>query len=101
MSEKQNKHFYIDSDLLDYLKEVKRTHNLSSINQAINLVLKEHKEKSNTNYLKEVKRTHNLSSINQAINLVLKEHKEKSNTKIEVLIKKVVSEVVRELKGGK
>ena len=23
MSEKQNKHFYIDSDLLDYLKEVK------------------------------------------------------------------------------
>ncbi|MDU5211295.1 MAG: hypothetical protein E6441_17065 [Clostridium sp.] len=69
MSEKQNKHFYIDSDLLDYLKEVKRTHNLSSINQAINLVLKEHKEKS--------------------------------NTKIEVLIKKVVSEVVRELKGGK
>ena len=69
MSEKQNKHFYIDSDILDYLKEVKRTHNLSSINQAINLVLKEHKEKS--------------------------------NTKIEVLIKKVVSEVVRELKGGK
>ena len=69
MSEKQNKHFYIDSDLLDYLKEVKRTHNLSSINQAINLVLKEHKEKS--------------------------------NTRIEVLIKKVVSEVVRELKGGK
>ena len=69
MSEKQNKHFYIDSDLLDYLKEVKRTHKLSSINQAINLVLKEHKEKS--------------------------------NTKIEVLIKKVVSEVVRELKGGK
>ena len=48
MSEKQNKHFYIDKDLLDYLKEVKKDNNLSSMNQAINLVLKEHKEKSKT-----------------------------------------------------
>ena len=48
MSEKQNKHFYIDKYLLDYLKEVKENNNLSSMNQAINLVLKEHKEKSDT-----------------------------------------------------
>ena len=48
MSEKQNKHFYIDKYLLDYLKEVKEKNNLSSMNQAINLVLKEHKEKSDT-----------------------------------------------------
>ena len=48
MSEKQNKHFYIDKYLLDYLKEVKENNNLSSMNQAIILVLKEHKEKSDT-----------------------------------------------------
>lgn len=48
MSEKQNKHFYIDKYLLDYLKEVKEKNNLSSMNQAINLVLKDHKEKSDT-----------------------------------------------------
>ncbi|MFQ9617417.1 MAG: hypothetical protein ACLRY8_18670 [Clostridium butyricum] len=48
MSEKKNKHFYIDKYLLDYLKEVKENNNLSSMNQAINLVLKEHKEKSDT-----------------------------------------------------
>lgn len=48
MSEKQNKHFYIDEYLLDYLKEVKENNNLSSMNKAINLVLKEHKEKSDT-----------------------------------------------------
>ena len=48
MSEKQNKHFYIDKYLLDYLKEVKENNNLYSMNQAINLVLKEHKEKSDT-----------------------------------------------------
>ena len=48
MSEKQNKHFYIDKYLLDYLKEVEENNNLSSMNQAINLVLKEHKEKSDT-----------------------------------------------------
>ena len=50
MSEKQNKHFYIDKYLLDYLKEVKENNNLSSMNQAINLVLKEHKEKVRYNY---------------------------------------------------
>lgn len=48
MNEKQNKHFYIDKESLDYLKEVKKDNNLSSMNQAINLVLKEHKEKSKT-----------------------------------------------------
>lgn len=48
MSEKQYKHFYIDKELLDYLCEIKKTNNLSSMNQAINLVLKEHKEKSDT-----------------------------------------------------
>ena len=48
MSVTHNKHFYIDKDLLDYLKEVKKDNNLSSMNQAINLVLKEHKEKSKT-----------------------------------------------------
>lgn len=48
MSEKQYKHFYIDKEFLDYLCEIKKTNNLSSMNQAINLVLKEHKEKSDT-----------------------------------------------------
>ena len=48
MSEKQYKHFYIDKEFLDYLCEIKKTNNLSSMNQAINLVLKEHKEKSAT-----------------------------------------------------
>ncbi|MDB2125765.1 hypothetical protein [Clostridium paraputrificum] len=48
MSEKQYKHFYIDKEFLDYLCEIKKTSNLSSMNQAINLVLKEHKEKSDT-----------------------------------------------------
>lgn len=48
MSEKQYKHFYIDKELLDYLCEIKKTNNLSSMNQAITLVLKEHKEKSDT-----------------------------------------------------
>ena len=48
MSEKQYKHFYIDKDFLEYLSEIKKGNNLSSMNQAINLVLKEHKEKSAT-----------------------------------------------------
>ena len=48
MSEKQYKHFYIDKEFLDYLCEIKKINNLSSMNQAINLVLKEHKEKSDT-----------------------------------------------------
>lgn len=48
MSEKQYKHFYIDKDFLEYLSEIKKRNNLSSMNQAINLVLKEHKEKSAT-----------------------------------------------------
>jgi len=48
VSEKQYKHFYIDKDFLEYLSEIKKGNNLSSMNQAINLVLKEHKEKSAT-----------------------------------------------------
>lgn len=42
------KHFYIDSDYLEYLKDIKENEKLSSINKALNLVLEEHKQKADT-----------------------------------------------------
>ncbi len=42
------RHFYLDEDYLEYLKAIKKKENLSSISKALNNVLREHKEKSET-----------------------------------------------------
>lgn len=48
MSNKINKHFYVEKDALDYLKDVKKERKLSSVNQALEQVISEHKLKADT-----------------------------------------------------
>lgn len=55
MSNKIDKHFYIDKSQLDYLKELKVERNLSSINQALEQVIDEHRSKSDTTTEKMIK----------------------------------------------